>query len=72
MTPWMALPLLLYLVALLIPYIMGIVYGSRYLIACAPVWAGKSPGESLQVVMCLPWLRWIVTAITMEKMRKIH
>ena len=69
----MALPLLLYLVALLIPYVMGIVYGSRYLIACAPCLGWKKPWRIfLQVVMCLPWLRWIVTAITMEKMRKIH
>lgn len=69
----MALPLLLYLVALLIPYVMGIVYGSRYLIACVPCLGWKKPWRIfLQVVMCLPWLRWIVTAITMEKMRKIH
>ena len=69
----MALPLLLYLVALLIPYVMGIVYDSRYLIACAPCLGWKKPWRIfLQVVMCLPWLRWIVTAITMEKMRKIH
>lgn len=69
----MALPLLLYLIALLIPYVMGIVYGSRYLIACAPCLGWKKPWRIfLQVVMCLPWLRWIVTAITMEKMRKIH
>ena len=39
----MALPLLLYLVALLIPYVMGIVYGSRYLIACAPCLGWKKP-----------------------------
>ena len=69
----LVLPLLLYLIALLIPYVMGVVYGSRYLIACAPCLGWKKSWRIfLQVVMCLPWLRWIVTAITMEKMRKIH
>lgn len=68
----MCLPLLLYLIALLIPYVMGIVYGNRYLIACAPCLGWKKPWRIfLQVVMFLPCLRWVVTAITMEKMRNV-
>ena len=68
----MCLSLLLYLIALLIPYVMGIVYGNRYLIACAPCLGWKKPWRIfLQVVMFLPCLRWVVTAITMEKMRNV-
>lgn len=68
----MCLPLLLYLIALLIHYVMGIVYGNRYLIACAPCLGWKKPWRIfLQVVMFLPCLRWVVTAITMEKMRNV-
>lgn len=70
---WMLLSLLPFLIALLIPYVMGVVYGNRYLIACAPCLGWKKPWRIfLQVVMFLPWLRWIVTAFTMAKMQKLQ
>lgn len=70
---WLLLMLLPFLIALLIPYAMGVVYGNRYLIACAPCLGWKKPWRIfLQAVMFLPCLRWLVTALTMEKMRKIQ
>lgn len=37
-----------------------------------PVWAGKKPFRIvLQVLMFLPWIRWIVTLIVMSKMQNV-
>ena len=72
LTLMMALPLLVQFIALLIPYVMGVVYGSRYLIACAPCLGWKKPFRiALQVLMFLPWIRWIVTLIVMSKMQNV-
>ena len=58
----MCLPLLLYLIALLIPYVMGLFTATGIYIAVAPVSGWKKPGASSCVVMFLPCLRWVVTA----------
>lgn len=72
LTLMMALPLLVQFIALLIPYVMGVVYGNRYLIACAPCLGWKKPFRIvLQVLMFLPWIRWIVTLIVMSKMQHV-
>lgn len=72
LTLMMALPLLVQFIALLIPYVMGVVYGNRYLIACAPCLGWKKPFRIvLQVLMFLPWIRWIVTLIVMSKMQNV-
>lgn len=65
------LPLLPILGALLIPYITGVFYGNRYLIACAVCFGWKKPLRIfLQVLLFLPWIRWIVVCCCMGKMQK--
>ncbi|MGN1404613.1 MAG: hypothetical protein ACI4XB_09860 [Ruminococcus sp.] len=65
------LPMLPVFGAMLIPYITGVFYSNRYLIACAVCFGWKKPLRIfLQVLLFLPWIRWIVVCCCMGKMQK--
>lgn len=65
------LPMLPIFGAVLIPYITGVFYSNRYLIACAVCFGWKKPLRIfLQVLLFLPWIRWIVVCCCMGKMQK--
>lgn len=67
----MLLPLLPVFGAMLIPYITGVFYSNRYLIACAAGAGWKKPLRIfLQVLLFLPWVRWIVICCCMGKMQQ--
>ncbi len=73
MSLWMFLASIPFLLALLIPYITGVFHSNRYLIAIAPVMGWKKPFRIfLQVVLFLPWLRWIVACCSMGKLQTIQ
>lgn len=71
MSFWILLGLLPFLAALIIPYITGIIYSNRYMIACGICFGWKkSLRIFLQVLLFLPWVRWIVICCCMGKMQK--
>lgn len=73
MSLWMFLASIPFLLALLIPYITGVFHSNRYLLATASCIGWKKPFRIfLQVVLFLPWLRWIVICCCMGKMQTMQ